>query len=306
MTVYVGDIERVSTNPPFSNAAGNPTDPTGISVSWQIGNAPPTVWVFGTDVQVVRDSAGSYHADIPIVVAGHYFFTWIGTGTVTAVAQNDFVVSGFNPQLTTIPYCTTADVYQRLAGDVPTMSEAYKLDLSAKCDEVTADINRMVSQARGSATPWSFVADAVDSTRVYAGKPGGTRLLPIADCISVTSVTINAVPNVAARTLIAGTDYVPYPYSGTPIVGLMMLTGTWPTQPASISVLSRAGFGTYVPVDVREAAIIEVIRSYLGDRAGNDDRLGMTPFGSVVTAKAFTSKLKQLVSDYGTGSGFMR
>lgn len=305
MTVNIGDIERVSTNPPFSNSAGTPTDPTAVSLSWQIGNAAPTVWVYGTDIQVVRDSAGTYRADIPIAAAGHYFFTWIGTGTVTAVAQGDFIVSGFAPEVTTTPYCTVDDVLQRLAGDNPSISEDYRGVVSAKCNEVTDDINRMISKARRSAMPWSFVADSVASTRIYAGRPGPIRLLPIDDAFSVSSVTLYS-SGVLQRTLAAGTDYVPWPYSGGPIVGLMSLRGCWQTEPGSIQVSARWGYGLAVPVDAREAAIIEVIRSRYGDREGNDDRLGMTPFGSVTIAKAFTSKLKQLVSDYGFAGGFLR
>jgi len=147
---------------------------------------------------------------------------------------------------------------------------------------------------------------ASPSERLFAAPAGGRRLLPIDDCVSIAAVKIYSSPGVLSRTLVATTDYLPWPLRGSPITGLLWPTGAWPELPWLIGVSSRWGYGTAVPFDVREATAIEVIRSYLGDKAGNDDRLGMTPFGAIITAKAFTSKLHQLVSDYSMGAGMLR
>ena len=205
------------------------------------------------------------------------------------------------------PYCTADEVRSRLGGDVPNIGPEYTGVLSDKCDEVSADIDRMVAQARGISGAWSFVADSTATERLFAAPTGARRFLPIDDCIEVTGVTLYAPTGIVSRTLVATTDYRTWPLNGAiPITALLWGTGAWPEMPSLVGVTAKWGYATTAPTDVREAAIIEVIRSYLGDRAGNDDRLGMTPFGSVITAKAFTSKLKQLVSDYSSGAGFLR
>jgi len=52
--------------------------------------------VFGTDAQVVKDSVGLYHADIPVVAAGLHYFRWEGAGAVTAAEESTFnVVTSF-------------------------------------------------------------------------------------------------------------------------------------------------------------------------------------------------------------------
>jgi hypothetical protein len=60
------------------------------------------------------------------------------------------------------------------------------------------------------------------------------------------------------------------------------------------------------PNDLRLAVITEATRSFLGARAGYNDNIGLTPFGSVVTAKAFTSKSWELINTYSFGAGMLR
>lgn len=312
MNPLVGTIQLVTTGDPagtppggFRDGSAALADPSTVTLTWRVGNGTPTVWVYGTDIQVVRDSVGQYHADVANTVAGTYTAVWTGTGAVTAVGEVSWTVEPFSSSVFTGAYCTATDVFTRLGGDVPTISLSYAGVVGDKCNEVSGDINRMISRARGCAEPWSFVADAAASVRTYTGKPGPIRLLPIDDAFSLTSVALYS-RGLLQRTLIAGTDYVTWPSNGLPITGLLMLTGVWPEEPGSIQVTGRWGYGLVTPVDVREAAIIEVIRSYLSDQGGNNDSMGVTPWGAVISSKAFTSKLFRLVNDYGHGGGFMR
>lgn len=289
---------------------GTPVDASSLSLTVRdpLGNVvtPPFPIVLGG---LTHDALGQYHYDWavdPAAALGTYAAAWAG---VTTTGRNVFgsdTVEVIPPnQIFTGAYCTATDVFTRLAGDNPTISGAYAGVVAAKCDEVSRDINRMVALARGCKGAWSFVADPTASVRLYAGRPGPIRLLPIDDAFSVSSVAIYTRGQLV-RTLVAGTDFVPWPYNGGPIVGLMSLGERWPEEPGSIAVSARWGFGLGIPVDVREAAVIEVIRSYLSDQGGNDDRLGLTPWGSVVTSKDFVSKTKRLVSDYGWAGGFLR
>jgi len=135
----------------------------------------------------------------------------------------------------------------------------------------------------------------------------GARSLPIDDAVSVSAVRFIARGGARGTELALETDYLPAPLNALPIQGLELVRGGgWPTNIGGVEVEMVPGFATEVSFDVREAAIIEVIRSYFGDRTSNDDRLGMTPFGQISIAKAFTSKLEQLVSDSRRGDGFVR
>ena len=88
-----GDIVRVVTTPGFKNAAGTLTDPTTVSLRWRVAGGLETTWVYGTDAEVVKDSVGVYHADIPVIAAGLHYFRWKGTGAVTAAEEGTFTVA---------------------------------------------------------------------------------------------------------------------------------------------------------------------------------------------------------------------
>jgi hypothetical protein len=142
--------------------------------------------------------------------------------------------------------------------------------------------------------------------RRYTAKRG-SGYLPIDDAVSVSRVRFIARGGGAGLELAVETDYLPSPLNALPIQGLELVRGGgWPSNVGGVEVTLVPGYATEVLTDVREAAIIEVIRSYYGDRTGNDDRIGMTPFGQISIAKAFTSKLGQLVDDYRRGDAFLR
>lgn len=92
-TINPGDVVRVSTDPPFTNSTGVATDPTTVMLRWKAGrHGEETVWIYGTDAEVVRDSAGTFHADITVTEALPYFYRWEGTGTVQAAEASAFLV----------------------------------------------------------------------------------------------------------------------------------------------------------------------------------------------------------------------
>jgi hypothetical protein len=196
---------------------------------------------------------------------------------------------------------TITDIKTRLTGDSPLMSGNYDGVLTAKLVEVRQALERDVAQARGIRGPWTFLADSTASARRFTGKPGGSRYLPIDDCVEVSSVTQGGVA------LVVDVDYVVDPLQGTPIVGLLLLNGVWSTKPADISVAAKWGFAATVGTDVIEVICIEVIRSHLADEGGADDRVGIvTAFGTVMVSKTFTGKRAALVSSYSFGGGPLR
>jgi hypothetical protein len=307
-------------------------------------------------------------------------------------------------------YATVAQVKASLAGDAPNMGVAFDQKLADKILEVSADIDRMVTNVRSIKAPWSFLADqpydvrdvwissrvapsdgyftlrfgyettsaisynadastvqavleglsaigagnvlvagpaggpweitfagscngpqpglfgeahlepedalisvlnrvqsvlAVPSKRTFMADASAWKILFIDDCVQVTQAVLYG-PGGTVKYLTEGVDYLGWPMNSVPLEGLFSLGDNWPDLPYRVEVEGVWGYATSVPEDVREATIIEVIRSYLSDQAGNDDRLGMTPYGSVVTTKAFTSKVWQLVNDYQHAEGFIR
>lgn len=194
-------------------------------------------------------------------------------------------------------------VRARMAGAGLTLSQDWDDSITDKCGEVTADINRKIGNARGDRT-FKFVADSEASARTFRGK--GVAYLPIADCIEIISVAIRTIPS-DSPTELTSTDWIAINSTGggLPYVAIERVADVFPSR-CLVEVVAKWGFGTDVPADATEAASIEVIRSHFGDQAGNDDRLGFTPFGSVMVAKAFTSKLVDLVAGYGYGGGFLR
>jgi hypothetical protein len=90
-----GDIVRVSTAPGFKDLAGTLADPTTVKLLWRRHGESTTTWVYLTDSQVVKDSVGLYHADIPVVEPGLHYFRWEGTGAVVAAEEGTFSASSY-------------------------------------------------------------------------------------------------------------------------------------------------------------------------------------------------------------------
>jgi hypothetical protein len=95
MNTYEQDnVVRVSVT--FKDAAGVLADPTTVKLRVKIGSAEPSEYVYGTDSEVMRDSAGLYHADLAVNAPGTWRYKWLGTGTVTAADENSFKVERAN------------------------------------------------------------------------------------------------------------------------------------------------------------------------------------------------------------------
>ena len=61
-TYDIGDLVRLTGT--FRNAAGVLTDPTTVTCRIERPDETETVYLYGTDVEVVRDSAGIFHVDV--------------------------------------------------------------------------------------------------------------------------------------------------------------------------------------------------------------------------------------------------
>lgn len=86
----IGDLVRVTGT--FTNAAGTAIDPTTVKAQIMDPSGNVSTLVYGTDVAVVRDSAGVYHTDISIDEAGHWQVRWYATGTGQSAGESYFQV----------------------------------------------------------------------------------------------------------------------------------------------------------------------------------------------------------------------
>ena len=76
----------------FTNAAGTATDPTAVTFKIRSPAGTTTTYVYGTDAELVRDSAGNFHVDFAMTAAGDWAHRWEGTGAVVTAEESQVVV----------------------------------------------------------------------------------------------------------------------------------------------------------------------------------------------------------------------
>jgi hypothetical protein len=200
-------------------------------------------------------------------------------------------------------YCSLLDVKQRQTGDVPVQSSAFDATILDAIAEVSDLINGEVRNLRGEPEGWSFLPGTPTVSR-YTGRDA--PLLMIHDSVAVSATTILDPFGNVVQVLSSGLDYLPWPMNGLPITGLTRVNGWWPSWYGGVQVSRTPGYGLSVPPNVRGAALAEVIRAIRAGQAGEDDRLGMTPFGSVVVSKALLQSTLRMLSRYRNGAALLR
>ena len=90
MEIYdIGDKVKVFT---IFYINGVATDPTEIQVEVTNPLGVRTVYIYGTDVEVETDGAGSFYMYVYPDKSGDWFYNWIGTGTVHTAEEEGFNV----------------------------------------------------------------------------------------------------------------------------------------------------------------------------------------------------------------------
>ncbi len=202
-------------------------------------------------------------------------------------------------------YCVLNDVMSRMSGDIPTVSTAWDATITAAIAMVSDMFDAEIRNLRGQGEDWTFLP-GTPVTRRYTGSEGGSRLLLIDDATAVSSVVILDATGNIIQTLAAGTDYLVRPMNHLPITGLTRLRGVWPWYPGGVQVGQTPGYALTTPSNVQDACIAEVIRTIRAGQAGEDDRLGMTPFGTVLVSKALLQSTVRMLNRYRYGGGYFR
>lgn len=243
----------------------------GRQVVYLIGTPRPTTGTFVLAFDGQVSDVLAVDADGAGVQSALEALSNVGSGNVS--------VTGFSGGPWTVDFAGT------LSGPQPTMTG-------------TATTNAPVSSV--VVLPAIQGVPAIPSERRFISEPTlYGQLLVIDDAIEVFDVKQYDAKGAYVKTFVPDVDYRLWPTRGTPIEALKIVVNDWPAWPVTMGVEAHWGFRRTIPEDVRESTTIEVIRSHFSALAGNDDRLGMTPFGSVITSKAFTSKFHSLAEDYG-------
>jgi hypothetical protein len=88
----IGDCVRLSAS--FrALATGALTDPTTVTFKTKVGESGAvTTYVYGTDAELVKDSTGVFHVDLPFTQAGTHYYRFVGTGAVKAAVEDELEV----------------------------------------------------------------------------------------------------------------------------------------------------------------------------------------------------------------------
>jgi len=81
----IGDTLRLAVT--FRNSASAVADPTTVTLKIREPNGTETDYVYGTDIEVSRDSAGAYRFDLMLDASGDWYVRWIGTGAVATATE---------------------------------------------------------------------------------------------------------------------------------------------------------------------------------------------------------------------------
>ena len=93
-TFTVGLKVRVSGTAKVGTTA---TDPTITRFKFRKSETGTvTTYVYITDAQLVRDSAGAFHVDLSLDTPGVWYYRWEGTGTCEAALEGAFSVINSN------------------------------------------------------------------------------------------------------------------------------------------------------------------------------------------------------------------
>ena len=199
MPYQIGDTVRLSTT---FLVGTTPTDPTAVTLTVRDPASTSTNYAYNPGT-IVRDSAGVFHQDIVVSLAGIYSWKWTGTGTAAGVDEGTFTVE------------------ETLLGSYDLCSVQEVKDLIESTNTVDDDLIQNHITAASSLIPERY-------QREFIGPTGGTRTFtvgrygPIVDMAPYdlrTGGTIVLHPEESGATLVSGSDYMLWPQGGARLGG---------------------------------------------------------------------------------------
>ena len=264
MIYEIGDIARLLFNN-IKDVSGSPADPTTVVLLVMAPDNTQTTYSGG---QIVHDSVGNFHCDVPVTLSGIYNYRWTGSGAVLVVLEGSFTSSQTILAPVPVPLLVTIDqVKNYLYPAVSTTTDDGKIQsLIAGASQYIINFTR-----RGT---------DLYSSRNFSERYDGnnqdflrTRHWPI------TAVSLLQVNNI---TVVATPDFIApgYAVDGDPEAGKILLITNNGNSAAGINFYWRnygglffykgrmnvlvnytAGYGT-VPFDLQDACVRIVAQNY--------------------------------------------
>jgi uncharacterized phiE125 gp8 family phage protein len=238
----VGDLVRFEAT--FTDMDGDAVDPTTVTFRMLDGAGVETVFVYGTDAEVVKSAVGTYHVDWPVAVHGVHRWRFESTGTGQAAQEGQFTGTGY--QALTEPLSVTAAMrHLRVESDDPYLDDL-PIYIKAARQHVEQHLNAtIVNRMR------TLVLDCFPNTIT----------LPVGPVLGVTSIayvdTDGATQMLTAANVIRSKDKV------TPL-----FSESWPVtrrQLGAVTVTYTAGMMAGSPLTLADDDILAAIRLTLGD-----------------------------------------
>ena len=76
----------------FKNESGSLIDPTTVRCTWKCPNGAVVTKTYNVDAAVIRESTGSYYADISADQEGIYYYTVLSEGSWQSAKDGSFRV----------------------------------------------------------------------------------------------------------------------------------------------------------------------------------------------------------------------
>lgn len=284
VTIYdIGDVATAAVV--FKNGAGAVADPTVVTATVRAPDNTVASYTV-TAGQIVKDSTGNYHLDIPCTQAGDYFYDFVGTGAVAATVPGTFTVR--RDSASGGPVAATA---------LTTLGAAREYVLrdatDGTQDSMLARLINAYSAAVYAYTRREWLPQTSAATRRFTYTGGGFLSLEPFELRTLTSITMYTdLPTANQRILNAGTstvqgDYRLHPPNRTPEGTFQWITlpqaafgvtalgvpsywnNPYPYGPVGrtaaldfeVSILGDWGIGS-VPADVELAVLIAIKDAY--------------------------------------------
>jgi len=85
-----GDVVVVSAA--FTDRNGTLIDPATVTFKIKDPSGTTTAYIFGTNGELVKDSVGNYHVDVPVSLEGTWQYRYESTGTGQAAEEGQFKI----------------------------------------------------------------------------------------------------------------------------------------------------------------------------------------------------------------------
>jgi hypothetical protein len=86
-----GDVVVLSAA--FTDLLNVPIDPDTVTFKVKAPDGSVTTFVFGTDLELVKDSVGNYHVDVSVNLDGHWRYRFESTGIGQAAEESSFYIN---------------------------------------------------------------------------------------------------------------------------------------------------------------------------------------------------------------------